>query len=146
MPSLARKTNKPRPVMNVTPLVDIVLVLLIIFMVVIPSMDKSAKVDLPSIFNVDPEAKSKTDPFTLSVTADGSFYFEQDPVSAEQLENVLREANQREPARRLVLRADKTARYAEVRGLFKICQGLGFPGISMRVNEAGKDGDNVARR
>ena len=126
--------------MNVTPLVDVVLVLLIIFMVVIPMMEKSAKVELPSIFNVDAEAKGKTDPFTLSVVADGTMFFEQDRLEPDDLQDALRQANEREPNRRLVLRADRTARYADVRGLFKICQEIGFPGISLRVNEIkGKD-------
>jgi biopolymer transport protein TolR len=121
--------------MNVTPLVDVVLVLLIIFMVVIPMMEKSAKVELPSVFNVDPEAKGKTDPFTLSIIADGTLYFEQDKVAQDQFVAKLREANEREPSRRLVLRADKESRYGDVRNLFKMCQEVGFPGVSMRVNE-----------
>ena len=125
--------------MNVTPLVDVVLVLLIIFMVVIPMMEKSAKVDPPSIFNVDPEAKGKTDPFTLSLTADGSMFLEQTKLEPENFLNKLREANDREPHRRLVLRADRLVHYVDVRKLFKDCQEIGFPGISLRVNEL-KDG------
>ena len=135
MRSLSRHSFKPQPVMNVTPLVDVVLVLLIIFMVVIPMMEKSAHVDLPSIFNVDEEAKGKTDPFTLSLTADGSLHFEQDQLDKDNFVRTLKEANEREPKRRLVLRADAKVHYAEVRGLFKECQGIGFPGISLRVNE-----------
>jgi biopolymer transport protein TolR len=135
MRSLSRTRYRPAPVMNVTPLVDVVLVLLIIFMVVIPAMEKSAQVDLPSIFNVDPEAKSKTDPFTLSLTSDGSIYLEQDLLTADAFLVKLREANEREPSRRLVLRADRTAPYGSVRKLFKSCQEIGFPGISLRVNE-----------
>jgi len=120
--------------MNVTPLVDVVLVLLIIFMVVIPMMEKSAKVELPSIFNVDAETKAP-DPFTLSIVADGTLYFEQDKVPQEQFEAKLREANEREPSRRLVVRADRDTRYGDIRELFKMCQEVGFPGVSMRVNE-----------
>lgn len=130
--------------MNVTPLVDVVLVLLIIFMVVIPMMQNSAKVELPSIFNVDQEAKGKTDPFTLSLLQDGSMYFEKDKLDPEHFEARLREANQREPSRRLILRADRSARYADVRALFKACQEVGFPGISLRVNE--KKGGVAAAR
>ena len=121
--------------MNVTPLVDVVLVLLIIFMVVVPMMEKSARVELPSIFNVDPEAKSKTDPFTLSLTTDGAMYFESDRLEESTFLTKLRDANHREPTRRLILRADRTARYASVRRLFKACQEVGFPGVSLRVNE-----------
>jgi len=129
-----------RPVMNVTPLVDVVLVLVIIFMVVIPAMEKSAPVDLPGILNVDAEGKGKTDPFTLSLTADGTMFFEQDKLDQNTFATTLRAANDKEPARRLTLRADRVARYADVRKLFKICQEIGFPGGSLRVNElkAGK--------
>ncbi len=123
--------------MNVTPLVDVVLVLLIIFMVVIPAMEKNAPVELPSIFNVDPEAKGKMDPFTLSVTADGAYFFEQQELPQEELAKVLEAANLKEPGRRLVLRADRETRYADVRDLFKTCQKIGFPGMSLRVNELG---------
>jgi len=135
MRSLARAAYRPKPVMNVTPLVDVVLVLLIIFMVVIPMMGQSAAVVLPSIFNVDPEAKGKTDPFTLSLTSDGTMYFEKEQLTPEHFLDTLREANRREPTRRLVLRADQAARYGDVRKLFKNCQELGFPGLSLRVNE-----------
>ena len=139
MRSLSRSGLRPQPVMNVTPLVDVVLVLLIIFMVVIPMMEKAAHVELPSIFHVDREAKGKTDPFTLSLTADGSMYFERDRLDEASFVSRLREASQREPQRRLVLRADRSARYADVRRLFKACQEVGFPGISLRVNERKAD-------
>jgi biopolymer transport protein ExbD len=135
MRSLSRSAFRPQPVMNVTPLVDVVLVLLIIFMVVIPMMEKSAQVELPAIFNVDPEAKGKTDPFTLSLTADGSMFLEQDKLDPDRFVSSLKAANEREPHRRIVLRADRTAKYADVRKLFKSCQEVGFPGISLRVNE-----------
>jgi biopolymer transport protein TolR len=135
MRSLARVANRPQPVMNVTPLVDVVLVLLIIFMVVIPMMEKSVPIDLPSIFNVDPEPKGKTDPFTLSLTPDGSMYFEQDKLEPDNFQATLTTALEREPARRLVLRADQGTEYGKVRKLFKICQEIGFPGISLRVHD-----------
>ena len=121
--------------MNVTPLVDVVLVLLIIFMVVIPMMEKSVSVDLPNIFHVDEEAKGKTDPFTLSLTKDGAMYFEQEKLEEPEFKTTLTAALEREPHRRLVLRADRGAHYGKVRKLFKVCQGIGFPGISLRVNE-----------
>ena len=136
MAKLSGKTFRPQPVMNVTPLVDVVLVLLIIFMIIIPMMEKSAKVDLPTIFNADPDPKGKTDPYTLSLTADGSMYFEQQKLDEGQFNDALRGANVREPGRRLVLRADWAAKYSDVRKLFKACQGVGFPGVSLRVNEA----------
>ena len=136
MPSLSlSRSRRPRPVMNVTPLVDVVLVLLIIFMVIVPMMEGGATVELPGLVHVDEEAKSKVDPFTLAITADGSMYFERDKLEPAALKARLREANLREPARRLLLRGDVNTRYARVRSLFKICQGIGFPGISLRANQ-----------
>lgn len=129
------RTRRPRPVMNVTPLVDVVLVLLIIFMVIVPMMDGGATVELPGLVHVDEEAKSKTDPFTLAITADGSMYFEREKLEPDVLRTRLREANQREPSRRLILRGDVATRYADVRKLFAICQSIGFPGISLRANQ-----------
>jgi biopolymer transport protein TolR len=137
--TLARSKTRPEPVMNVTPLVDVVLVLLIIFMVVIPMMEKSVSVDLPNIFNVDPEAKGKTDPFTLSLTKDGGMYFEQEKLDEASFKERLSAALENEPHRRLVLRADAGAHYGDVRKLYKTCQEIGFPGVSLRVNQLKTD-------
>jgi len=143
MGSLSRKggSNRPKPMMNVTPLVDIVLVLLIIFMVVIPSMEKNASIELPAIFHADEKAKSKTDPFTVSLTKEGEFFFEDEPFIEEALEVQLKDAQEREPNRRLVLRADKDVDYEHVRRLYKMCQQIGFPGMSIRVNQPNTGGD-----
>ena len=136
MRSLSRSKTRIQPVMNVTPLVDVVLVLLIIFMVVIPAMSQNVQVELPALFNTDKEGKSKVDPFTLSVTTGGELYFEQQLLSPERMIDVLREANQKDPSRRLMLRADRGAKYGAVRDLFKSCQEVGFPGVALKVNEA----------
>ena len=139
MRSMSRVANRPQPVMNVTPLVDVVLVLLIIFMVVVPMTEKGSNIQLPGVLNVDEEPKSKVDPYTLSLTADGGMYFEQERLLPDEFLAKLREANARDQSKRLVLRADRKARYADVRALFKACQEVGFPGISLRVNEVKKD-------
>ena len=139
MRSLSRQgARRPKPSMNVTPLVDIVLVLLIIFMVVVPMMEKTP-VELPNIFHVDADAKSKTDPFTLSVTSDGALYFEAEKLEPADFKSKLTAALEHEPTRRLVLRGDRGAQYGAVRKLFKACQEVGFPGISLRVNEIKSD-------
>lgn len=126
---------KPSPAMNVTPLVDIVLVLLIIFMVVLPNMDSDAPVDLPSIFHVDEEPRGSTDPITVSITADRRLYLEQDELPRDRLEARLREIHVAEPLRRVILRGDSSLRYEEVRSLFRMCQQIGLPGVSLRVGE-----------
>lgn len=130
---------RPSPAMNVTPLVDIVLVLLIIFMVVLPSMEQDAPVDLPSIVNVDEEPEGRTDPATVSITGDARLFLEQEELTREELETRLRALHAAEPLRRLILRGDAALPYRDVRQLFALCQQLGFPGVSLRVGQRGAE-------
>ncbi|CAG1773218.1 Biopolymer transport protein ExbD [uncultured bacterium] len=138
MASLSRKggLGRPRPQMNVTPLVDVVLVLLIIFMIVIPALEEGLNLEVPSISNVDEQraGEEQLEPFLLSVTSDGSLYLDERRLPLEGYEEHLRAAHRREPARRLVLRGDREARYAAVRSVFANVQRVGFPGVSLRVN------------
>jgi biopolymer transport protein ExbD len=131
--------GRPRPVMNVTPLVDVVLVLLIIFMVVIPAMQSGASIEMAGIFNVDEATDKKAEPFKLSIEKDGTIYLDDDVVSRAALESKLRAASKREPARRVVVKADKGAEYVEVRELYRVAQQVGFPGVSLRVNKRNTD-------
>ncbi len=131
---------RPRPVMNVTPLVDVVLVLLIIFMVVIPAMEQGIDVVVPGIFNVDQKTEEKTKPFLLSLTGDGKIYLDEDTVAPGALESRLRQVSRREPNRRLVLRGDGGVPYGKVRSVYRSVQEVGFPGVSLRVNQRKGDG------
>jgi biopolymer transport protein ExbD len=130
---------RARPVMNVTPLVDVVLVLLIIFMVVIPALQQGATIEMPGVFNVDEPTEKKAEPFKLSIDKDGQLYFEDEIVNRKTLETKLRAASKREPARRVVVRADKAAEYTQVRDIYLIAQQVGFPGVSLRVNKRNTD-------
>lgn len=133
--------HRPRPIMNVTPLVDVVLVLLIIFMVVIPAMQSGASIEMAGIFNVDEQTEKKAEPFKLSIEKDGTIYFDEDVVSGKALEAKLRAASKREPSRRVVIKADKAAEYIQVRELYRVAQEVGFPGVSLRVNRRAADED-----
>jgi biopolymer transport protein ExbD len=124
--------------MNVTPLVDVVLVLLIIFMVVIPALQQGLNVEIAGIFNVDQPSESKN-PFMLSITKDHELYFDEEMLSASALESKLRSASRAQPGRRIVVRADKQADYAKVRDVYKVAQSSGFPGVSLRVNRLHDD-------
>ncbi|MET0391263.1 MAG: biopolymer transporter ExbD [Polyangiales bacterium] len=130
---------RPRPVMNVTPLVDVVLVLLIIFMVVIPALQQGMNIEVSGILNVDPQSESKSQPFVLSVASDHRMFFEEEQVTQGTLESKLRAASRSQPGRRVVVRADKAADYAQVRDIYRIAQQSGFPGVSLRVNRVQDD-------
>jgi biopolymer transport protein TolR len=139
MASLSRKGSRgrPKPHMNVTPLVDVVLVLLIIFMIVIPAMEEGLELEVPAAQNPDEtREEDMPEPFMLAVTRDGGVYWMERPISERELSSELTRAHAREPRRRLVLRGDRSARYGQVRRLFEQAQGVGFPGISLRVAHA----------
>ena len=150
MASISRNSKKSRvfnsrPVMNVTPLVDVVLVLLIIFMVVIPALEEGLKIDIPGIFHVDAKTENKVDPLVLSITESGEIYVDDREIPAGRLKAVLTEISKRQRGRRLVLRADKKVQYAEVRRLYRTIQQIGFPGISLRVNQRKSDEEKEQR-
>ncbi|MEY4579451.1 MAG: hypothetical protein RL701_4154 [Pseudomonadota bacterium] len=125
--------------MNVTPLVDVVLVLLIIFMVVIPALQQGMNIEIAGILHVDPQQESKTQPFVLSISRDHELYFEEENIPAGALEAKLRTASRAQPGKRVVVRADKAADYAHVREIYRIVQQSGFPGVSLRVSRVQDD-------
>jgi len=121
--------------MNVTPLVDVVLVLLIIFMVVAPMLENAAHVDLPSILNIDAERKGRADPITLSITRHGDVFLEDEKLEASVLERRLRQIHEADARRRVVLRGDKGLEFGKARAVFALCQEVGFRGVSLIVAE-----------
>jgi biopolymer transport protein TolR len=143
-PKWKGKGYRARPVMNVTPLVDVVLVLLIIFMVVIPALEQGLSIEIPGITHVD-EKKSNAEPFALSITKEGDVYFEDEQIPLDKIQARLRAAVRKEPGRRILLRGDKEAPYVRVRKLYRMAQEVGFPGVSLKVNHRQEEGP-VAKR
>ena len=136
-----RKTTRVgaiRPDMNVTPLVDVVLVLLIIFMVVAPRLDQDVQVDLPGIFNPDPDVDASSDPLKVSVAKAGEYYIDEKKYDLDGAIDFLGAAHAADPLRRLVLRADAKLTYGQVREIFARAQKVGFPGIALMVGERHK--------
>mgnify|MGYP001578634943 CR=1 FL=1 len=127
------------PEMNVTPLVDVVLVLLIIFMVVAPRLNQDVQVDLPGIFNPDPEAKA-IDPVKVTVAKAGEFWINEQQYDLDGAMQVLATEHENDPARRIVLRADQKLKYGVVREMLGRAQDLGFPGLSFMVGEKHREG------
>jgi biopolymer transport protein ExbD/biopolymer transport protein TolR len=123
-----------QPDMNVTPLVDVVLVLLIIFMVVAPRLDQDVPIDLPGMFHPDAETKS-FDPVKITIVQRGEYYYEEQPLDFDGLTQRLHALHAAEPMRRLLLRADAKVGYGAVREVLARCQEIGFPGMSLLVGE-----------
>jgi biopolymer transport protein TolR len=129
-----------QPDMNVTPLVDVVLVLLIIFMVVAPQLQRDVPVNLPGIFNPDPDVEANVDAIKVTVNTPGQFHVDADEYDLDGVVQFLSDQHQRDPYRRLVLRADARLKYGQVREFMARTQKIGFPGLNFMVGEKAKDG------
>jgi TolR protein len=102
----------PMADMNVTPLVDVMLVLLIIFMVAAPMMVVGVPVELPK--TAAPRAAAPKPPVVLTVTADGKVFLAKNEVSPADLPARLAELHKNDPEAPVYVRGDRTAPYGEV--------------------------------
>jgi biopolymer transport protein TolR len=115
---------------NVTPLVDVCLVLLIIFMVVTPMLSKGVPLNLPQ--TEDPEKTPDTDKqLQISVKADGSVYLGPTALRKEQVQSELETIHQKTPDREIAVRADKLAKYGAVLDVLKACREVGFNNVGL---------------
>ena len=99
---------------NMTPLVDVMLVLLIIFIITVPVMKHAVNIDLPRETTQREETKPET--ISLSVDADGSYYWNQEKIDDATLESRLAAAGAEPQPPELHIRADKDVRYERVAG------------------------------
>jgi len=115
---------------NVTPLVDVCLVLLIIFMVVTPMLQKGVPVNLP--VTEDPEKTPDTDKqLQISVKSDGTVYLGSLPVRKEQMQSELEKIHERTPDREIAVKGDKLVKYGAVLDALKACREVGFNNVGL---------------
>src|SRR5467141_896889 len=115
---------------NVTPLVDVCLVLLIIFMVVTPMLQKGVPVNLP--VTEEPERTPDTDKqLQISVKSDGSVYLGSTVVRKEQVQSELEQIHQRTPDREIAIKGDKQVKYGAVIDVLKACREVGFNNVGL---------------
>lgn len=97
---------------NMIPLIDVMLVLLIVFMITVPVMKHAVSVDLPQASSTMVQDKPST--IQLSVSADGQYHWDEKKISDEQLELMLANAAEQTPQPSLHIRGDKEVRYERV--------------------------------
>ena len=117
----------PKADINVTPLVDVMLVLLIIFILTAPLMQHKVKIDLPQ---TDVVAKDddvpKVMPITVSVKEDGSLFWNDEAITREVLESRLSSVAQQVPQPKLNLRGDRTTKMRTITDVTKLAQAQGM--------------------
>ena len=103
----------PMADINVTPLVDVMLVLLIIFMITAPLMSHKVKVELPQA-TLEEKPEIEQPPITLAVTADGKVYWNDEEVSADMLDARLAVLAQKTPQPQVDIRSDNITKYSVI--------------------------------
>src|SRR5262245_36976502 len=119
---------------NVTPLVDVVLVLLIIFMVVTPLLQRGKEVELPRA--VTREQQEQQEALVISVLADRSIWIETAEVAPAALRARLAAAVGAAPGRKILIKADRSLRVRDVRPVASAVQAAGAKSVSLAVEEA----------
>ncbi len=129
-----RGGNRPMSEINVTPMVDVMLVLLIIFMVAAPMMTVGVPIDLPQ--TQAQQLSSEREPITISVTNTGAIFLGDQPVDLGNLiaEVTSRAANGTED--RVYVRGDLAANYGAVMEVMGALSGAGFAKIGLITEQA----------
>lgn len=114
--------------MNITPLVDVMLVMLVIFMIATPLMLDRTKVALPQVpeSTVRPEALSLTLPITVAVTEDGRLFLDDEPMTRASLESRLSVEAQKQPQPVVHIRGDKATQYRYIDDVVALAQTQGM--------------------
>jgi len=117
---------------NVTPLVDVVLVLLIIFMVITPMLQRGKDVKLPVSKTIE-EGGSEDDPLILSITKDKLLYIESKEFKEADFTPALVDELTSKPGRRLLLKGDESLEVGDVRKMMEMTRKAGAKSVQLGV-------------
>jgi len=129
------RTSRPAPMsdINMTPLIDVMLVLLVIFIITAPLMTSSLKLDLPKTDSATPTNAPSF--VALAIDADGKLFFGDEALARDALAQRLAAAAQANPQLDVQLRADQKVPYGHVAELIALVQKAGLSRIGF-VTEA----------
>lgn len=136
MGSLSDSEDDFNPEINTTPLVDVMLVLLIIFIITVPVMNHSVKLDLPRATSQPNE--TKPDNINLAIDAEGKVFWNNEVVTQEELKLRIAAAAQNSPQPELHLRAERTTQYENVAQAMAAAQSGGLAKIGFVTDPQGK--------
>ena len=116
----------PLSEINMTPLVDVMLVLLIIFLITAPILTSSIQLNLPKDLGISAQEK---DPITISITKNGEYFLEQQSFSIKNLEEHLKEIARENVDNQINIRADTAVEFGKVSNILSIAQKLGLKNV-----------------
>ena len=127
--STGGRRHRPMGEINVTPFVDVMLVLLIVFMVTAPLLTVGVEVDLPKTKAGTINADAA--PLVVSIKADGSLYLQEAAVDAAVLIPRLKAISNANPDVRIFVRGDRAVTYGDVLGVMGRIQAAGFEKVAL---------------
>jgi biopolymer transport protein TolR len=132
------ETPEIKSEINVTPLVDVVLVLLIIFMVVTPMLQKGVNVMLPLTTNPDKKPDSENQ-LIVSVKSDSTIHIDTNWVPKNDFVNQMKEMYQRSPGKEIMIKGDSRLRYKDIKKVMDMINEAGYENVGLiteRIPEA----------
>ena len=120
---------------NITPLVDVVLVLLIIFMVVTPMLQRGKNVELPKAVHAAAAGQGRVDPVFVSVTKEGDVFWEQDktPTTLDDIQAKLKDAGTM--GKPVMIKADADTDYAKIRPVLDRASKAKLKGVALAAEQ-----------
>ena len=123
--SSGNDSGGPMAEINVTPLVDVMLVLLIIFMITAPLMSHKIRIDLPQA-NPNVVDQPQPEPLDLAIKENGDLFLNDEPVTDAILQSQLRVAAQKNPQPELQIRADKPTQWQKIATVMAEAKSVGM--------------------
>jgi biopolymer transport protein ExbD len=136
MGSLSESEDDFNPEINTTPLVDVMLVLLIIFIITVPVMNHSVKLDLPRATSQPNQTKPEN--INLSIDALDKVYWNNEVIDDGELKSRITTAAQKEPQPELHLHAERTTQYEKIAQVMAAAQSGGLGKIGFITDPQGK--------
>jgi biopolymer transport protein TolR len=137
--SLAKRNegSKVNSNINVTPMVDVMLVLLIIFMVITPMLQKGQSVDMAKVNNPVPMPDAdKDDALLVVVMRDGQIYFGTDRITLDELTNKVKDRLANQVNKQVFIRADMRAKYGSVVDVVDNVRSAGVDDVGLLTEQA----------
>lgn len=132
----SERSSQPMAEINMVPLIDVMLVLLIIFIITIPVMNHSVKIDLPQASSQPNETKPEN--ISLAIDAEGRMHWNADVIDMPQLQSRIAAAALLEPQPELHLRVERTTQYEKVAQVMAAAQTGGLGKIGFITDPQGK--------
>lgn len=125
----ARRSRGLMHEINVTPFVDVMLVLLVVFMITAPLLTVGVPIDLPE--STVPEIRGEDEPLAVSIDGDGNIFLQDTEIAIDELAPRLGAIIQRKPETRIFVRGDKTIDYGRVMEVMGVLAEAGFSNIAL---------------